>query len=38
MSKNDGDTTLYGWYIPFAGKPLLSGSGKLPESPTSFPL
>jgi hypothetical protein len=26
----DGDATLYGWYIPFAGEPLLSGSG-LPE-------
>jgi hypothetical protein len=25
-SKQDGDTTLYGWYIPFAGEPLLSGS------------
>jgi hypothetical protein len=36
-SKQDGETTLYGWYIPFAGQPLLSGSGKLPESPTSFP-
>jgi hypothetical protein len=36
-SKQDGDTTLYAWYIPFAGEPLLSGSGKLPESPTSFP-
>jgi hypothetical protein len=36
-SKQDGDTTLYGWYIPFAGEPLLSGSGKLPESPTAFP-
>ena len=36
-SKQDGDTTLYSWYIPFAGEPLLSGSGKLPESPTSFP-
>jgi hypothetical protein len=22
-----GDATLYGWYIPFAGEPLLSGSG-----------
>jgi hypothetical protein len=32
-SKQDGDTR----YIPFAGAPLLSGSGKLPESPTSFP-
>jgi hypothetical protein len=36
-SKQDGDSTLYAWYIPFAGEPLLSGSGKLPESPTSFP-
>jgi hypothetical protein len=36
-SKQDGDTTLYAWYIPFAGEPLLSGSGKLPESPTPFP-
>jgi hypothetical protein len=36
-SNQDGDTTLYGWYIPFAGAPLLAGSGKLPESPTAFP-
>jgi hypothetical protein len=35
-SKLSGDTTLYGCYTPFAGKPLLSGSGKLLESPTSF--
>jgi hypothetical protein len=37
LSSKDGETTLYGWYIPFAGEPLLSGSGNLPESPTSFP-
>ena len=36
-SNQDGDTTLYAWYIPFAGEPLLSGSGRLPESPTAFP-
>jgi hypothetical protein len=24
-SKKDGDTTLYAWYTPFAGEPLLSG-------------
>jgi hypothetical protein len=36
-SKQDGDTTLYAWYIPIAGEPFLSGSGKLPETPTSFP-
>jgi hypothetical protein len=35
-SKQDGDTTLYRWYIPFPGEPLLSGSIKRPENPTSF--
>jgi hypothetical protein len=36
ISKPDGDSTLYAWSIPFQGTLLLSGSGKLPESPSTI--